>query len=208
MSVQFYRRASEIGLTEVRVSHLRIYLIGFILIAFAISSRFAQASALVDLDIASVQNTLTTPSVTTVSSTIYSLSLLAGINSKDTFYFGAYYLGDTFSNVATTTTTFGIADIGMGVKWYMDKNHFMSLFAGYAYSSKATYTQGATNEEWSGSSLLGKFSIEPDFGKISLGVSILYYSATYTSKTVSNTTSSVSNANTFLVPSVGLTYRW
>jgi hypothetical protein len=193
------------------VYQLRFIKKAFILLCLIFFSTKVTAAALVDIDVATVQTVLSVPAVTTIDNTVYSVGLYGGIDSKETFYFGAFYLGNSYSNATTTTTTttFASTDFGVGLKWFMDKNHVFSMTAGYAYSSKGAYAPpGAASQDWTGSSLLGKLSMQPEFGKMSLGVSLLYYSATYGSKTIGTTTSSASNADTFMVPAISFTFKW
>lgn len=192
------------------VNQLQIYISSLVLMSFALSSSPAYSSASIDIDLASVTNALTVPAVTTVANTAYYVALYGSLDTKDSFFIGPYYLGSGFSSAGSTTTTYSSADLGVALKWYIDRNHFFGLTVGYAYNTKGTYVPASgTSEAWGGTSLVGKISVEPEIGKSkNLGISILYYSATYTSKTIGTATTTVANANTYLVPALGFTFNW
>lgn len=170
----------------------------------------ARAGMLIDVDATVAQDALTSSSDKTSTKNLYGVGVYVPLDSKNQYYLGATFLGGASSDTASTgDVTFSHQDIILGAKWFIDKNQTFILSSGYGFKSNATYQNGtAASESWTGSSLYAKLTVAPKIGKFNAGMSIIYYSGSYTEKNVSGTTSSVSNSRTFIIPGFALAYSW
>lgn len=130
------------------------------------------------------------------------------VDTKETFYLGAGIISLGASDVSTATTGYSTQDMYLSAKYNIDKNKIFSITGGYAMTANGTYTSGSSTETWIGTSMMFKFQACQQFKKLGLGAAIIYYSGTYTTRTVSNATSTVNYSKTFMVPAISAYYRF
>lgn len=165
------------------------------------------AGLLLDVSGIYVSDTLTTPSDRTSTQTFYTAGVLLSLTKQ--VWVGWNYLGINQTQTVTSTTTYGSADMGLAFKWQYGSGKMYNFGAVYNIVSKATYSSGTTNENWEGTSFLVSWGVAPEIAeKFFVGVSLNYYSASYTKKSVNNVESAASNAKTWLFPMLTLTKQW
>lgn len=146
---------------------------------------------------------------TTQSSTNYFYNLGVLFNFDKTIWGGWNYSGVTFTNTTTATTTFASQDTGPYVKWRFGRDQVFSMSFAYNLTSKATFSDGTSNENWEGTSYWLQAGVAPEVREgLHIGVSINYYAANYTKKVVSSTESSASNNKTWIFPMLMINKHW
>lgn len=167
----------------------------------------AHAGFLLEVSGTYVSDSLATSTTTNSSKYFYNLGLLFTL--KKGVWGGWNYSGVSHTAKETATTTFGSADTGPYLKWQFGRNELYSLSAAYNILSRATYSDGSTNENWTGTSLWMQFGIMPEVKEgLHVGASLNYYSATYSKKTVSGVESSASNSKSWIFPMLTMTKQW
>lgn len=167
----------------------------------------ASAGFLLDVGGVYLADDLTTTSSRTSSRVYYGVGALFNINKK--IWGGWNYSSINHTETITTTTDYSSIDTGPSFKWQFGKNELFSAGLVYNILSRATYSNGTTNETWQGTSFLLQFAVMPEFSEgFHIGASLNYFSANYTKKTVSNVESSASNTKTWVFPMLMLTKQW
>lgn len=171
---------------------------------------FAQADPLLDFGFVYSGETFNTTASSSDTQYFYNASLLFNLDTGQRCFIGWNVFGISQASVAASTTTnYSSLDMGPSIRWNIDKAGTYSLTGTYGYLAKATYSSGSSSENWEGSSLLAQFAIQAASGrqKIFLGLSLNYYSATYTKKVVSRVESSNSAQKSWIFPMITLTWR-
>lgn len=182
----------------------------FLILTFNLISASAFAEALIDVGAAYSADTLTTSSDSANTQYFYNVSALFNLDRRARWNMGWVFFGiSQTSTAASVDTTYTSLDMGPALRWNIDKGGIFSLTAAYGYLAKGTYSSGSTEEDWEGTSLFGQFSIQAPISeeKLYIGLSINYYAANYTQKTVSNVESSTDTQKTWIFPMVSLTWR-
>lgn len=126
-------------------------------------------------------------------------------------YLGVNMTGTSNATGSSVPTSFQSADTGPAVKFFFGKNDLFNLTAGYNVLAKASYKNVVSNETeaWQGTSLLFGFGMMPEVKSgFRIGVSINYYYAMYSKKTVDGTETSESNTKSWMFPSLNISKQW
>ncbi len=145
----------------------------------------------------------------TSSRTVYNIGLLFTLSKS--VWGGWNYMGLSQSDTVTnTTTTYSTVDTGPSIKYFFGKGDVFSLSATYNFTSKASYQSGtASSQDWTGTSYLIAFGMNPEVTEgLHIGVTLNYYAAAYTKKVISSTESSTSNSKSMVFPALSLTKAW
>lgn len=168
------------------------------------------AGALVELGGTYISDSMTASSTSSSSKYAYNLGVVFPIAKN--FWGGFSYLGlsQADKDSSGSTTNWASTDLGPYFKYQFGRGQLYSLSAAYNLISKATYSKtGGTSEEWSGTSYLISFGFMPEIkNELRIGVTVNYYSASYTKKVVSSTESSASNSKSWIYPGFCLTKSW
>ena len=179
--------------------------IAFLVLFLTASSSFA--GIMIDIGGIYYSDSLTTPSDRTSTQMFYGGGLLLDLGKQA--WLGFNYSGINQTQSTSTTTTFGSSDMGVGFKYQLGRGKLYNFGAAYNLISKATYSSGTTNENWEGTSFLVSFGVSPEVAeKLYIGMSLSYFSASYTKKIVNNVESSASNGKTWLFPMLTITKQW
>lgn len=170
----------------------------------------AAARIALDLDATIAQDSLADGADSSSTKSIYGGGLYLSADSRERFFLGAAFLGgSSVESRGTGDTTFAHQDVVLGGKWFIDQRQIFILSAGYGVLSSATLERpGAGLETWRGTSVYAKFTVAPPFGRFNVGMSLLYYQASYAEKEVGRSTSDAANARSFLAPGLALTCRF
>ena len=179
----------------------------FIIFILGLSGK-TQAGFLLESSLGYESDALTTTATNSSTRTFYNFGFLFSL-SKDVWG-GWNYMGLSQSDtVSSTTTTYAPVDTGPSIKWQFGPGKMYNLGMTYNFVSTAAYSSGSTTETWSGTSYLIAFGLMPQiFDGLNIGVSINYYSASYSKKVVSNTESTCSNSKTLIFPTINITKAW
>jgi hypothetical protein len=121
--------------------------------------------------------------------------------AKSPLFFGLGLLTLNQSVKTTEEEVISVADYLLSFKYIPFSSRWLSLGLSYAPSSKATFKDGTNpTETWSGSSFIFSTELRLNQSGWFLGVGLDYYSAIYSQKTVSGTTSSTNQSSVHLVP--------
>jgi hypothetical protein len=95
------------------------------------------------------------------------------------------------------------------MKWQFGRNEVFSFSVAYNLLSKATFSDGSTTESWTGTSYWLQWGVVPEVREgLHVGVTLNYYSASYTKKVVSAVESSAANSKTWIFPMLVVTKQW
>lgn len=165
-----------------------------------------------DLDAAVFQDAVKSGSSSTSSRHLYGGGVYLNADNKERFYLGATFLtGGAGAQETAGTTTFSHQDVVLGFKWFLDKQKVFMVSAGYGVLCKATYKDPASAnvESWNGNSVYAKVSVAPEIrGRWNVGLSLIYYRATFVEKEIANVVSRVNSTTSTVVPGLALSYRW
>lgn len=187
----------------------KVLLLVFSALSFVTS--VARADALAEIDGMMDMHSLKSTNTEAFSQSLYSAGFYLGSGKKGRMYFGVLYLmGAVSDKQESGTNTFSNQDIMLSFKWFMDKRGVFSFTGAYGVTAKATYKAGTEDaEKWSGTSMLGKFTVAPELSDtLSLGFSLTYYMGSFSEKRVETVASTVSNSRGYTGPSLTLYYRW
>ncbi len=183
------------------------YLLVSILLSISLNCR---AEFLFSADATIIQGSLTSTTASAQTQTYLDTGLMLGLSSKSQIYFGAIYLNSEVNekNLSGVTTIMNIQDLLIGTKYFLKKDRVFSLTAAYGVLSSAHYKNGSSaTETWTGSSTLFKIAYTPMITqRVSIGVAISYYHASYIKKEVSAVATSYSGSKSFLIPMLSLNF--
>ncbi|UOF02752.1 outer membrane beta-barrel protein [Bdellovibrio reynosensis] len=178
--------------------------VALVLILFSVK---AQAGMLLEVGATYLSDSLKTPTSTASSGYFWNLGVLFTYNKN--VWGGWNFSGISTTATGTSTDTFTTLDTGPYLKWTFGKNNVFNLAGVYNLKSSATYSDGTTNETWSGTSLWLQFGVAPEIkDDLRVGASFNYYMATYTKKVVSSTESTTSNSKTWIFPMITVSKSW
>ena len=167
----------------------------------------AQAGILLELGGTYISDNLTSSSTQTSTEYFYQGAALFTLNKN--VWGGWNFSGISLATTQGTTTNFASVDTGPYMKWQFGKGDIFSLAGAYNIVSRATFTDGTTNENWEGTSLWLQFGVAPEMRtNLRVGVSLNYYLATYTKKTVDSVESKASNSKSWIFPMLSISKEW
>lgn len=167
----------------------------------------AHAGVLLELGATYLSDSLGTSSTKTSSKYFYNVGVLFSLQKK--IWGGWNYSGLSYADSENSSTSLGVMDTGPVVKWQFGKGDLYTFSAAYNILSQATYSSGATNETWRGTSIWLQFGFAPEVTNgLHVGGALNYYSASFNKKTVGTTESSASNTHTWIFPTILMTKEW
>jgi hypothetical protein len=181
-----------------------------IFVIVSMISSLAQADIHVGADFGLIQDQKTITSRDLIQTTFYDASLYLQASRNHPFYLGFeyVYISTTQPNtVATTTATLTSSNAMAGMKYVLGKKELFSISIMGSPFIQANYqVTGSSSDLWSGSAFATKLSIHPELSSsLKLCVSLVYYSATYTSKSASSGSTTVSGfSRSLIIPTFGL----
>lgn len=181
---------------------------------FTTAASFAHADILLGGDIGLIQDQKSITSRDLIQTTYYDAYLYLQASRNYPFYLGFEYIfiSTTQPNtVATTTATLTSSNAMAGLKYVFGRKELFSLSLMGSPFIQANYqVTGSASDLWSGSAFASKFSIHPELSSsLKLCVSLIYYSATYTSKSNSSGSTTVSSfSRSLLIPTFGLQFKF
>jgi hypothetical protein len=175
-----------------------------------VSGEFARADMLLDFGATYSGDTFNTTTSSNSTQYFYNASLQFALDHRR-----QWTLGWTVFGISRATSDGAISgnysslDMGPQIRWNIDKAGIYSVSAAYGYLAKGAYSSGSTSETWSGSSLWGQFAVQIPIrdDKFYIGLSLNYYSASYSKKVVSSVESSNSAQKSWIFPMLSLTWR-
>lgn len=102
-------------------------------------------------------------------------------------------------------------DLILAARWIMDRDRTYHVVAGFGPFTQASYraASATATELWSGTSMYFRFIAAPEVkGRLNIGMSFTYYSATFVKREVSNTTSTINYSASYLLPGLALSFLW
>ncbi len=192
-----------------------VAVIRFISIFIILSiSHLALADIHIGVDLGLIQDQKTITSRDIIQTTFYDANLYVQASRSYPFYLGFEYIqiSTTQPNtVDTTTATLTSSNAMAGMKYVFGRKKLFSVSLMGSPFIQANYkVTGASSDLWSGSAFASKLSIHPDLtNSLKLCVSIVYYSATYTSKSESSGSTAVNSfSRSLLIPTLGLQFNF
>ena len=185
----------------------------FFVIITTISS-FAKAGIHFGGDIGLIQDQKSITSRDLIQTTFYDAYLYLQASRNYPFYLGFeyIYISTTQPNtVATTTATLTSSNAMAGLKYVFGKRELFSIsLLGSPFIQAIYQATGSASDLWSGSAFASKLSIHPELSSsLKLCVSLVYYSATYTSKSDSSGSTTISSfSRSLLIPTFGLQFNF
>jgi hypothetical protein len=128
------------------------------------------------------------------------------------FYLGFEYIYISTSQpntTATNTASLISSNAMVALKYFFGRRKLFSVSVMGSPVIQANYKiTGSATDLWTGSAFATKFSILPELSSsLKLSASVIYYSAIYTSKNSSGSSTTVSSfSRNLLVPTLGLQY--
>lgn len=177
-------------------------------------SPFATADIHFGADAGLIQDQKSITSRDIIQTTFYDANLYLQASRNYQFYLGFEYIqiSTTQPNtVDTTTATLTSSNAMAGMKYVFGRKKLFSVsLMGSPFIQASYKVTGATSDLWSGAAFASKVSIHPDLtNSLKLCVSIVYYSATYTSKSESSGSTAVSSfSRSLLIPTLGLQFNF
>lgn len=167
----------------------------------------AQAGVLLELAGTYISDNLTSSATQSSTEYFYSGAALFSLNKQ--VWGGWNFSGVSMSKTQGTSTSFAAADTGPYMKWQFGKGDIFSLAGAYNIVSRATFSDGTTSENWEGTSLWLQFGVAPEVRtNLRVGVSLNYYLATYTKKTVDSIESRAANSKSWIFPLLSISKEW
>lgn len=169
-----------------------------------------RADVAIDLNGIFLQDSLSTTNNPSTTKTYYDLGVGLSLYNRSPFYFGMSYIGysSTDGDSSAVTTSWSSQDMGFFVRYYIGRNRNFSITGGYGISSTATYKLGASSSEvWTGTSYFGKATYVTELNeKLSLTLSIVYYSGNYTISRSGTSLTNIAKTKNYVLPLVGISY--
>lgn len=185
-----------------------------VFVIFTVVSSFAHADVHLGGDIGLMQDQKTITSRDLIQTTFYDAYVYLQASRNYPFYLGFEYvfISTTQPNtVATTTATLTSSNAMAGMKYVFGKKELFSITLMGSPFIQANYqVTGSASDLWSGSAFASKLSIHPELSSsLKLCASLVYYSATYTSKSSSSGSTTVSSfSRSLLIPTFGLQFSF
>lgn len=156
-------------------------------------------------------DTLHTSSDSSNTEYFYNVDVLFNLDNRKRWNVGWSVFGISQSAVVgSTTTAYSSMDMGPAIRWNIDRSGIFSATLAYGYLARGTYSAtGGTDEKWEGTSYFAQFATQIPVrdDKFYIGLSLNYYGANYSLKTVSNLESSNDAQKTWIFPMISFTWR-
>jgi len=132
------------------------------------------------------------------------------LDKKGQWVIGWSYNYMSITESGSTTSDFGLTEMGPKLGYYLDKDYIWSIFFTYNFQSKADYSSGSSTAEWRGTSMKGELGFTPAFGEnFNAGVKLNYYITNFNEEFTSGTTfSTISNSRSLIYPTIAFIYRF
>jgi hypothetical protein len=179
----------------------------YLFMAFVFSPK--ARAGLVDLNLLYYSDSQTATTSSSGSKLFYDVFLGFGVYNKNGIVIGWNYAN--YSNTSTssaTTTTYTSTQMGPKFIFFLNKDHNWRLGLAYNLLTSATYqVSGSPSETWKGTAYaidIGyQFALSDD---LLFGTRINYSISNFTEKLIGTAYSTVSNSQTFIYPSLAISY--
>lgn len=141
----------------------------------------------------------------------YDLCLGFGVYKNNTIVIGWNYANYSSSETsASVTTTYSSTQMGPKFIFFLNKDHNWRLGAAYNLISTATYQNGSNaSETWKGSGYAIDVGYQFELSdSLLFGARINYSLSNYNEKLIGAAYSAVSNSQTYIYPSLAVSYLW
>ena len=164
----------------------------------------------VDTSLFYISDSLSISTNTTNTKILGDLAVTIKLDKKGQWFVGWAYNYISISESGTTTSEFGLTEMGPRFGYYIDKQKIWSLTFTYNLQSTADYSSGGTSAEWRGTSMKGEVGYTPPISEtVHAGIKLNYYQANFSEQFVNTTTfSTISNSRSIIYPSIAFIYHW
>ena len=113
------------------------------------------------------------------------------------------------STMEADKANYSSSEMGPSFKYEWGSDQIYFFKGTYNLNIESTATIGSNAEKIQGSSYLVGFGVQPQiYDGVRLGISFNYYSGSHAKKVVNNVQSSVSYSNTWIFPSINLSFQF
>lgn len=180
-------------------------------LTFCTFSSTALADAMVDFGAVYVADTLNNSTNSGTTQYFYNIDVLFNLDNRKAWNVGwtVFGLSQTFTE-DTSSTVYSTMDMGPALRWNITRNGSFSTTLAYGYLAKGNYNaSGGSAEELEGTSLFAQIASQLPLydDKFYFGLSLNYYAANYSKKTVSNLRSASDAQKTWIFPMISFTWR-
>ena len=163
----------------------------------------------IDINFLSFSDKFKTDSDYSISRTTYDIGIGDSMGKSDKWIWALSYGTGTFSDIATSETTFKYTDVGLkfGYFWTKQKSWFSTLT--YNIESTATYNDGTSEVELRGTSI--KFDTGYCFWPadwFSVALKLFYYAPTYKESVAGSTLTKISYTRAITYPSLSMIFSF
>jgi hypothetical protein len=187
---------------------VRRYLLTLMITLIAIPD--ARADILLGGDLGLIQDQKSISARDLIQTTYYDAYIYVQASRSYPLYLGFeyIYINSTQPNaIATNTATLISSNAMASLKYVFGRRELYSISLMGSPFIQANYqVTGSASDLWSGSAFASKFTIQPEiFASIKVCFSLIYYSASYTSKSESSGSTTVNGfTRSLIMPSLGL----
>ncbi len=172
----------------------------------------SKASAgIVDLNLLYYSDTLSTTTNSSSAKTFYDFCLGFSVYKNDSILIGWNYGSYATSSTAnSSTTTYSSTQMGPKFLFFLNHDHNWRLGLAYNLISKAAYQNGASpSETWKGTA----YAIDVGYqfqisDSLLFGARLNYSLSNYNEKLIGTTYTTDTSTETFIYPSLAVSYLW
>ena len=171
---------------------------------------FAKAG-LVDLNLLYYSDSTTATATAAGTKTFYDFFVGFGVYKNNAIDIGWNYAAFSSSEAAgATTVTYSSTQMGPKFIFFLNHDHNWRLGLAYNHTTSATYQNGASaSETWKGTA----YSLDLGYQflvseAVLFGARLNYSISNYTEKLIGAAYSTVSNSQTYIYPSLAVSYLW
>ena len=169
------------------------------------------SAGIVDLNLLYYTDSTTATTVASGSKLFYDVCLGFSVYKNNEIIIGWNYANYSTSETAgTTTTTYSSTQMGPKFIFFLNHDHNWRIGAAYNLISKATYQNGANpSETWKGSAYAIDVGYQFLLSETFLfGARLNYSLSSYNEKLIGAAYSTISNSQTYIYPSLAVSYLW
>jgi hypothetical protein len=174
------------------------------------TSKVAWGNTHIGLGLGLIQDSRTTSSKDTLQNTLVEGYLFTPLFKSKSLYLGVEYLMITTSmpnGADENTATLSASNPFAAFKLSVGKKELLAITLMGSPTVQANYnvTGGVANDLWTGVAFATKIALQPELSSNwRLEASIIYFSATYTAKSSTSTSSISSFGRSLIIPTLGL----
>ncbi len=169
------------------------------------------SAGLVDLNLLYSTDSLSTTTSSSANKTFYDFCLGFSVYQKNSIIIGWNYAGySTSSTASSVTSTYSSTQMGPKFLFYLNKDHNWRLGLAYNIISKATYQNGSSpSESWKGSAYAFDLGYQFQLSEeVFFGARLNYSMSSYNEKLIGTTYTTDTSTQTFIYPSLAVSYMW